>query len=279
MSRAETPRELGPFRERLHEIIFEADTPVGKLFDVVLLLAILGSVLAVVLESVASIRASWGTELRIIEWGFTILFTLEYALRLYCVHRPHHYALSFYGIVDVLAVLPSYVGLVVSGAHSLLVIRILRLLRIFRVFKMARYLGEANILLRAFQASARKVAVFLGTVFTLVVVIGALMHLIEGRGGGTGGFANIPESIYWAIVTITTVGYGDIVPTTVPGKMLSATVMILGYSIIAVPTGIVTMELQSAAGRGRVSTQVCRSCAREGHEADAVHCKFCGAKL
>lgn len=265
-----------PLRARLHEIIFEADTRTGKAFDVVLLVAIVASVVAVMLESVAEIERSWGTELRGLEWFFTVLFSVEYLLRLYSVRQPLRYATSFFGIVDLLAILPTYLSLVVAGTQSLLVIRILRLLRVFRVFKMARYLGEANMLLVALRHSARKVAVFVGTVLTLVVIVGAVMSLVEH---GRPGFESIPAAIYWAIVTLTTVGYGDVVPTTALGQTLAATVMILGYGIIAVPTGIVTVELQAAYHRRSVSTQACRACSRDGHDADAVHCKYCGTEL
>ncbi len=262
-------------RDRLHEIIFEADTPAGKAFDVVLLVSILASVAAVMLESVAWIEADYGDLLRTLEWGFTILFTIEYLLRLYSVGRPWRYATSFFGIVDLLAILPTYLSIFISGSQSLLVIRILRMLRIFRVFKMARYLGEANVLMRALHSSSRKVAVFLGTVLMLAVIVGALMYLVEH---GEHGFESIPASIYWAIVTMTTVGYGDIVPGTTLGQVFASSLMITGYSIIAVPSGIVTVELQSAT-RMHISTQACKQCSKDGHDMDALHCKYCGADL
>jgi len=265
-----------PWRARLHEVIFEADTPEGKAFDVVLLWLIVGSIAAVMLESVTSVKAKYGTPLRAAEWLFTALFTVEYVLRLVAVRRPLHYARSFFGVVDLLAVLPSYVGLVVPGAHPLLVIRGLRLLRIFRVLKLGRYLGEANVLLTALRSSRAKITVFLGTVLTVVVILGTLMYLIEGEQNG---FTSIPRAVYWAVVTMTTVGYGDIAPKTVPGQALAAIVMILGYSIIAVPTGIVSAEIAQAMGPKRVSTQACPECGAEGHDADARHCKHCGARL
>jgi len=271
----EADRTMAPWRLRLHEIIFEADTPGGKAFDLALLLAILLSVTAVVLESVAGIRALYGPQLRAIEWFFTALFTIEYILRLLCVGRPVRYAFSFFGVVDFLAIVPTYLSVLIAGAQSLIVIRALRLLRVFRVMKLVHFVGEARMLGAALRASVRKIVVFLGTVLTLILIIGALMYLIEGEEHG---FTNIPESIYWAIVTMTTVGYGDIAPATVLGRMLASIVMITGYGIIAVPTGIFTVEIASAR-RKSISTQVCPQCAGEGHDRDATFCKFCGARL
>jgi len=266
---------LSDWRHRFHEVIFEADTPAGKAFDVALLVAIVASVAAAVLESVAEIRAVFGTALLIVEWTFTVLFTVEYLLRLACVRRPWRYARSFFGIVDLMAVLPTYLSFFFVGAHSLIVIRALRLLRVFRVLKLAHFVGEARMLRVALRASSRKIIVFLGTVLTLVIIIGALMYLIEGQETG---FVNIPVSIYWAIVTLTTVGYGDIAPQTVAGRLLASAVMIMGYAIIAVPTGIVTVEIAQASRRA-ISTQACPSCGAEGHDADADFCKYCGARL
>jgi len=273
------PRVAG-WRQRIFEIIFETETPLGKAFDVALLIAICVSVVAVILESVGSINRSYRAELRVLEWMLTLTFTVEYALRLICVRRPWRYALSFFGIVDLLAILPTYLTLVLPGAsaQSLLVIRGLRLLRVFRVFKLARYLNESQLLVEALKASARKIFVFLMAVVTIVAIIGSAMYLIEGSQPGTG-FTSIPAGIYWAIVSLTTVGFGDITPQTVAGKVLASMVMIVGYGIIAVPTGIVTAELSSATRQRRITTQVCPSCQREGHEPDAAHCKFCGAKL
>ncbi len=267
------------WRYRLHEIIFEADTPAGRAFDVVLLVAIVASVVAVSLESIdpaaAPWRARWGPWLRAAEWLFTVLFSVEYALRLTCVRRPFAYARSFFGVVDLLAVLPTYLSLVLPGAQSLLVIRALRLLRVFRVFKLAHFLAEARVLRSALAASRPKIVVFLGTVLTIVLIVGATMYLVEGRASG---FDSIPRGMYWAIVTLTTVGYGDISPQTPLGQALASVVMILGYGIIAVPTGIVTVELGRASRRS-VTTQACPSCAAEGHDADARFCKYCGARL
>lgn len=273
---AATPHD-GPLslREKLHEIIFEADTPAGKAFDVVLLIGIVLSIVAVVLESVGSIRSVYGPQLRRIEWFFTILFTVEYLLRLLTIRRPLAYAFSFFGLVDLMAIVPTYASLVISGTHSLLVIRALRLLRVFRVLKLAHFVGEAQVLVTAMRASARKITIFLGAVLSMVLVLGAMMYLIEGEKHG---FSSIPQAIYWAIVTLTTVGYGDIAPQTVLGKLLASTVMILGYAILAVPTGIVTVELANARGKG-LTTQACNACSAQGHDLDAKFCKYCGFQL
>ncbi|MCP4718487.1 MAG: ion transporter [Desulfobacteraceae bacterium] len=260
---------------KLHEIIFEADTRTGKWFDIFLILAILVSVLAVMLDSVAAINRDHGRWLLMVEWGFTFLFTLEYLLRLICVKRPLKYATSFLGVVDLMAILPTYLSLFLPGSQYLVVIRVLRVLRVFRVLKLVAYLGEATILTKALKASRRKIIVFLITVLTLVVIFGSLMYLIEG---GENGFTSIPKSIYWAIVTMTTVGYGDISPQTGMGQALAALIMILGYGIIAVPTGIVTSEMTRAAQK-RVTTQACPECMAEGHEQDALFCRFCSARL
>ena len=269
------PSSVTGWRFRLHEILFEADTKAGKVFDLTLLGFIIVSVLAVTLESVTGIRERYGTQLLWAEWFFTALFTIEYILRLVCVLRPLRYTVSFFGIVDLLAILPTYVSFFFTGAQSLIVIRALRLLRVFRVLKLAHFVGEARLLRVALRASSRKIIVFLGTVLTLVLIIGALMYLVEGEENG---FSNIPQSVYWAIVTLTTVGYGDIAPGTVLGRLLASTVMIIGYAIIAVPTGIVTVELAQATQK-QISTQSCRHCIAEGHDIDAVYCKYCGEML
>jgi voltage-gated potassium channel len=265
-----------PWRERMRVVIFEADTPAGKAFDVGLFLAIVLSVSLVMIESVAPLRARYGRGIDIAEWTFTLLFTIEYALRLMSVRRPSRYARSFFGIVDLLAIVPTYLSALVPGAESLLVIRGLRLLRIFRVFKLGRFLGEAGVLSRALISSRHKITVFLGTVLILVTILGAAMYLIEGEENG---FTSIPKSVYWAIVTMTTVGYGDLVPQTLAGKTLASMVMVLGYSIIAVPTGIVTAEIVENAVGSRVSTRCCPACTSEGHVAEARFCKDCGAPL
>jgi voltage-gated potassium channel len=262
-------------RQRLHEIIFEADTPAGRLFDIVLLWAILLSVTTVLLESVTPLRERFGVELRAAEWLFTALFTIEYALRLVSVLKPLRYARSFFGLVDLLAILPTYLSLLLPGAQALLVVRVLRLLRVFRVLKLASFLGQAEILLTALRASRQKITVFLGGVLSTVVIMGAIMYLVEGEEGG---FDSIPRGMYWAIVTMTTVGYGDITPRTDLGRFFAAMLMIAGYGILAVPTGIVSVEL-AAASRRRVDTQACPGCGAHGHDSDAVHCKFCGTVL
>jgi voltage-gated potassium channel len=262
------------WRNALYTIIFEADTPAGKLFDEVLILTILLSVIVVMLDSVSSIEALYGDLFNFLELAFTILFTIEYFLRLICVGRPSRYARSFFGIVDLIAILPTYFSLLLPGSEFLLVIRSLRLLRIFRVLKLAQYLGEADLLIKALRASRRKITLFLFTVSNLVIIMGSMMYVIEGTDNG---FTSIPRSIYWAIITLTTVGYGDIVPETNLGQALASVIMIIGYSIIAVPTGIVTSEITYASrySKGRV----CQNCSFEGHESDAEFCKRCGARL
>jgi len=270
-----TARRQAAVRAMLHEVIFEADTRAGRMFDIVLLVCISLSVLAVLLESVSGIQLRYGPFLRAVEWGFTILFTVEYGLRLATVGKPLRYARSFFGVVDLLAIIPTYLSLVIAGTQSLIVIRALRLLRVFRVLKLVHFVGEASMLRTAVRASVRKIVVFLGTVLTMILIVGALMYLIEGEAGG---FTSIPQSIYWAVVTMTTVGYGDIAPHTVLGKVLASMVMILGYGIIAVPTGIVTVEL-AGARKPRVSTQSCPECSAEGHDADAKYCKYCASEL
>jgi len=263
-------------RNKLHEVIYEAETPAGRAFDVALICIIVLSVVIVTLESIRSIRENYGDLIFTLEWTFTILFTIEYVLRLLSVEKPVRYATSFFGIVDLLAIIPTYLSLFVPGSQYLLVIRILRLLRVFRILKLTEYLTEANVLKRALHASQRKISVFLLTVVTLVVIIGSLMYVIEGEANG---FTSIPVGIYWAVVTLTTVGYGDISPQTPLGQTLASLVMILGYGIIAVPTGIVSVELAQATRQGQTSTQSCPACSAEGHDADAAHCKYCGAKL
>ena len=261
-------------RARLHQIIFEADTPAGRAFDIGLLLAIVASVIVVVLESVASIRAGAGETLRVLEWFFTILFTIEYALRLWSANRPLVYARSPLGIIDLLAVLPAYVSLFVPGGQFLLVVRILRVVRVFRVLKLTQFVGEGAVLASALRGSRHKIAMFLVVVLSAVVIIGCLMYLIEGPAHG---FTSIPTSIYWAIVTLTTVGYGDLAPVTTLGKMFASMVMIMGYGIIAVPTGIVSAELVKS--HREVSNQVCRRCMTGDHAADALFCRRCGNSL
>ncbi|MCB2213732.1 ion transporter [bacterium] len=266
------------WRNRLHVIIFGAETRAGKAFDLGLIASIVASVIAVMLDSVASIHNQYGFQLRVVEWFFTIAFSIEYLLRIISVRRPSRYIFSFYGLVDLLAILPTYIAVIFPASHYLLVIRALRILRVFRVLKLVLYLKEGTIILTALRNSHRKITVFLFAVVTLVMIIGSLMYLIEGAENG---FTSIPTSIYWTIVTLTTVGYGDIAPQTVLGKVFASIVMILGYAIIAVPTGIVTAEmaLSTRGSRDEVSTQACPACGRDGHESDAGFCKFCGQRL
>ena len=273
------PRHLGPntrtrWQTRLFEIIFEHHTPAGRGFDLALIVVIGLSVVAVMLESVVSIRTRFGEELRIAEWAFTILFTVEYVLRLVCVDSKWRYARSFFGIIDLLAILPTYLSVFFPGAQALTVIRMLRFLRVFRILKLVQYLSEANLLGRALWASRRKILVFLLAVVTLDVIFGSLMYVIEG---GQNGFDNIPRSIYWSIVTLTTVGYGDISPGTNLGQFIAALIMIMGYAIIAVPTGIVTSELTRA--RFEDERKFCRTCGAVDHDDDAVFCRHCGDRL
>lgn len=267
-----------PLKRKIHTIIFEADTKNGKLFDVILLVFILLSIVLVNLESVPSIARKYGNLLYYAEWFLTIFFTLEYILRLYCSFKPRSYALSFYGIIDLLAIIPTYLSLVVAGTHSLMIIRALRLLRVFRIFKMVGFLNQGNFILQSLRASRDKIFLFLFFIFVMVNILGSLMYLVEG--GANSGFDSIPRSIYWAIVTMTTVGYGDISPQTNFGQFLAAIVMILGYAVIAVPTGIVSSEMISGKKKkSDVSTQVCMNCGREGHDADAIYCKYCSSRI
>jgi len=266
-------RWLPGLREKLHTIVFEADTFAGKLFDIILLLSIVISLLVVMLESVQAIALQYGVFLTVIEWVFTILFSVEYFLRLISVKRPLKYMFSFFGVIDFLAILPTYMTIFFVQSHYLLVVRSLRLLRIFRVLKLARYISEAQSFLSALKRARPKILVFLSAVTTIVIIMGTIMYQIEGAENG---FTSIPRSIYWAIVTLTTVGYGDIAPRTILGQFVASIIMILGYAIIAVPTGIITSEFAQSKP---VSTQACPSCSKEGHEVDAVHCKFCGARM
>ena len=261
-------------RAKLHRIIFGVDTPKGRAFDVALLWAILLSVATVLLESVPRIRASHGEVLRIAEWAFTVLFTVEYGLRLWTVRRPRTYAFSFFGIVDLLAILPTYLSALITGSQSLAVVREIRLLRVFRVLKLVRHMREARGLMQALRASRPKIVVFLTGVLSIAVIFGTVMYLVEGDEAG---FTSIPTSIYWAVVTMTTVGYGDIAPQTPIGQFLALALMILGYAIIAVPTGIVSAELSR--GGSALSARTCPGCSRTGHEADATYCKACGHRL
>ena len=263
----------GSFKERLRVIIFEHDTPGGKAFDIALLMAIGVSVLAVMLESVSHVRREAGGVLIAVEWGVTLLFTVEYVLRIYSAPRRLKYIFSFLGLVDLVSILPTYISVIWPGSQALATVRALRLLRIFRVLKLSNYLREANVLGSALRSSSYKITVFLGTILTLTIIMGSAMYLIEGADAG---FTSIPKSLYWAIVTMTTVGYGDIAPQTVPGQVLASVLMIFGYAIIAVPTGIVSAEL---VGAQRPSARQCPSCLKTGQDSDASFCKYCGANL
>ena len=276
MNSEDTKRSRKGWQAKIHEVIFEADTPTGKAFDVLLIISILLSVFAVMMESVTAVRDLYGRELFLAEWFFTVLFTIEYVLRLLSVGRPLKYATSFFGIVDLLAVIPTYIGLLFPAGHYLMVIRILRVLRVFRILKLAHHLGEARLLMEALKASRTKITVFIFTVMTIVVIVGSVMYVIEGEENG---FTSIPRGIYWAIVTLTTVGYGDVSPKTNLGQTLASLVMIMGYAIIAVPTGIVTAEISQQSTKLKVSTQACPQCSLDGHASNAIYCKWCGAKL
>jgi voltage-gated potassium channel len=274
-----TPPEpaRAPWRHRLHTIIFEADTPAGRTFDIVLIFAIVTSIVLVAIETVTTRQSRLGRTLFVAEWILTGLFTIEYIARLLAVRRPAAYAKSFFGIVDLLAILPAYVSILFAGGQYFLVLRALRLLRIFRIFKLAHFLSGAQVLTVAIRSARYKIGVFLFTVVTIVVIVGALMYVIEG---GTNGFTSIPASMYWAIVTLTTVGYGDVAPVTTLGRFVASMVMILGYGIIAVPTGIVTTELIQATRRPEeISGQACPTCSAEGHPVGATFCFRCGSEL
>lgn len=265
------------WRTKVRKIIYEADTPAGKNFDVILLWLIIISVIVVMLESVPALKDRYGDIFTYIEWTVTIFFTLEYVARIITVNRPKGYILSFFGIVDLLSIIPTYLAFFFAGSQSLMIIRALRLLRIFRVLKLVKFLKEASILARSLQASRHKIMVFLMTVLMITMIMGTIMYLIEPSEAG---FTSIPQSIYWAIVTLTTVGYGDIAPTTVLGKVFASLIMILGYSIIAVPTGIVSADMVNEASHSkRNNTRACHHCSREGHDDDAEFCKFCGSDL
>ncbi|KAB0466365.1 ion transporter [Vibrio chagasii] len=264
-----------PLKHHLYVIIFGTHTPAGRAFDISLIIAILASLLVLILESIPNVMTEWSQELRYIEYTFTALFTIEYLLRLYCSPKPKSYATSFYGIVDLLAILPTYLAIFFPGASFMGVVRLLRVMRIFRILKLVRYLQDSNILLRSLLMARRKVLIFFSTVGILVVIFGALIFVIEGPENG---FTSIPHSIYWAIVTITTVGYGDMVPQTAIGKAIASLTMLLGYSILAVPTGIITAELSSEMNSHKELVK-CPNCNRSGHDPDAIYCKHCASEL
>jgi voltage-gated potassium channel len=264
---------MSTLRKKIYRIIFEADTRAGKLFDEFLLSLILFSIAVVMIESVSSIRQQYGLLLSIIEWLITAIFTIEYCLRIWVSDRPVKYIFSFYGIIDLLAILPTFLGILFPGAQSMLVIRGLRILRVFRILKLTRYSQAGRIILLAVWKSREKMIVFVLFIITIAIIMGAVMYLVEGEKSG---FTDIPTSIYWAIVTLTTVGYGDLAPTTVVGQFIASIVMILGYAIIAVPTGIVTANLLS---KNNTNTQVCSRCMHNEHDDDAQFCKKCGNSL
>lgn len=269
------------WKRKLHEIIYEADTPAGKWFDIVLLFLIVASVVVVMLESVAYIGNEYGELLNIAEWVITILFTIEYIARIVVIKKPSEYIFSFYGIVDFFSTIPKYLSLFLVGSHALVALRALRLLRVFRILKLARFIGEGNQLINALKASKAKILVFLSAILMLCVILGTIMYMIEG--GADSGFTSIPRSVYWAIVTLTTVGYGDIAPVTPFGQFIAAIIMILGYAVIAVPTGIVSAEFTRTGGgekkKVHLNTQSCPNCAAEYHRDDAEFCYECGTSL
>ncbi len=270
---------VSPLKQRLYLIVFGTDTPTGKLFDIVLLWAIVLSVLCVMLESVSALNEAFGYLFDILEWFFTILFTIEYTLRILISEKPRKYVSSFLGIIDLLALLPTYLILLSLGGSYLVVIRTVRLLRIFRILKLSRYLREVSVLGNALRASKHKILVFLGAVCTIVMIMGTLMYLVEG---GNSGFTSIPRGIYWAIVTVTTIGYGDIVPTTALGQAIASVLMLMGYAILAVPTGIVTSEITTAERNKKLSEANdlnCGKCGNDAHDHDADYCKTCGSEL
>lgn len=265
------------WKERLHEVIYEADTKSGKLFDVLLLFTILASILLVMLESVPSINAKYDQFFNISEWVITILFTVEYFLRIISIKKPSKYIFSYYGIIDFLSTIPKYLALIFGGAHALIVLRSLRLLRVFRILKVARYIGESNKLLTALKASKAKITVFVFAVLVLCLILGSIMYIVEADADS--GFVSIPRSVYWTIVTLTTVGYGDIAPVTTLGQFIASIIMIMGYGIIAVPTGIVSAEYTAQFKKTNTNTQTCSNCNEDNHTDGAKFCGTCGEKI
>ena len=263
------------WRERLHQVIYESNTPAGKAFDISLLVLIVASIIVVMLDSVQS-YSRYSNLFNILEWTFTIIFTIEFILRLICIQKPLKYATSFLGIIDMLAIIPSYMTIFLPGANSLLVLRALRLLRIFRIFKLSHFLTEMQFLKAAIKSNLKKISIFMLVVLSIVIILGSVMYLVEGAENG---FNNIPESVYWAIVTLTTVGYGDISPVTPMGKFIASIMMFIGYGIIAVPTGIITTEMAIAERKRKHSHETCPGCGLEGHDEDARFCKRCGTKI
>ncbi len=280
-SQRPTDSEQSNWREKLFEIIFEADTPKGKAFDIALIIAIFLSVLVVILSTLKSAgEEPYKTIFYALEWFFTVLFTIEYVLRLLIVRRPLRYATSFFGIIDLLSILPAFLGILLpgSGSERLMIVRTLRLLRIFRIFKLARYLSEATALKHAFYISRHKIAVFMATVLIVILIASALMHVVESAAGNED-FESMPSAMYWAIITMTTVGYGDIIPITTIGKATTAVLVLVGYSMIIVPTGILSAEIAGVQKSKNVTTRSCPSCMYQGHDPDALYCKHCGESL
>ncbi len=264
------------WKQRLHEIIYEADTPGGKLFDVILLIMILASIVLVMLESVGYLNEKYASFFNISEWIITIIFTIEYFIRIIAINKPQKYIFSFFGIIDFLSTVPKYLSLLFVGTHALVALRALRLLRIFRILKLARFVGESNNLVKALKASRAKISVFLFAVLIVSIILGTVMYLIEGPEHG---FTSIPRSVYWCIVTLTTVGYGDISPETPFGQFIASIVMVLGYGIIAVPTGIVSAEYTQQINKIDLNTQSCSNCNENTHYDDAKFCHQCGEDL
>jgi voltage-gated potassium channel len=269
-------RPLSGWRLRWFTIIFEADTRAGRAFDIVLILAILASVAVVVLDSVAAVHQRLRPELMVLEWGFTIAFTLEYLARLACVRHPWRYARSAFGIIDLLAILPTYLAVLVPELHALIDIRVLRLLRVFRIFKLGAYVAEYGALGRALVASRRKIFIFLSFVLLVVLVMGTLMYVVEGPANG---FTSIPVGVYWAITTMTTVGFGDVTPKTDLGRLIASVMMLVGWGTLAVPTGIVSAEFTAQRLPRETTTRRCQACLSEGHLPSARYCRDCGARL
>ena len=269
-------KQKNSWKNKLHEIIYEADTTQGKLFDVILLVAILTSIILVMLESVQSIDIKYHNTLYFGEWIITILFSIEYLLRIIAIRKPRRYIFSFFGMIDFLSTIPFYLSLFFAGSQGLIALRALRLLRVFRILKLARYIGASNKLILALKASKAKIAVFLFFVLIVCIILGTVMYMIEGQENG---FTNIPKSIYWAIVTLTTVGFGDIAPQTPLGQLISSIIMILGYSIIAIPTGIVSSEISKTSETLDTNTQSCPNCLKEKHAKNAIYCYHCGSTL
>ncbi|HYX32676.1 MAG TPA: ion transporter [Oligoflexus sp.] len=272
---SDVPASRASWRKQIYIVIFGSDTPAGKLFDIVLLWLIILSILCVSLESVSGFQQQYGQWLRLAEWIFTILFTTEYILRLISTPKPGRYAKSFLGLIDLCSIIPTYLSFYFAGSQALLVIRAIRLLRVFRILKLVQYTGEASVLLAALKASRHKILVFLGGVLSLILIVGALMYLVEGPENG---FTNIPVSVYWAVVTLTTVGYGDITPLTPLGKFMAACVMLMGYGILAVPTGIMSVEI-GRASRQPQSPRACPRCAERHHMHNSQYCFRCGERL